>query len=116
MEAGEAVIPELFVVGEPVADGGELVGEEVVAAFAAVALFGDEAGFEKDAEVLGDGGTGHAEFAGDGVDGAVGGEEEVEHATARGVADGLEDVGFVFECCDHERNICKGMLTRQVMT
>ena len=86
MESREAVVPEAFVVGEPIADDAELLGYEMVAALAAVALFGDEAGVEQDAEVLRDGRAAHFEMAGDCARGVIGVREEVEHSAASGVA------------------------------
>ena len=97
----EAVIPEALVLSEPVADGGQLFGEEAVATFSAVALFGDQAGIEEDAKVLGDGGAGHLEVAGDRVDGAVFFAQQVEDVAARGVGDGGEDVGLALGGGEH---------------
>lgn len=79
----------------------------MVAAFPAMPLLGDKACIEQDAEVLGDGGTRHHEMPGDGVDGTVGLEEEIEHPPARGVADGFEDVLLAIRSCDHAETIRK---------
>ena len=114
MELPEAVVPEAVVEGDPVADGGEAVGAEVVEALAALALLGDEAGVEEDAEVLGDGGSAHVEVGGEVVDGAVGVGEEAEHAAPGGMADGVEDVLLAVGGAGHGGNIRKRQLTSQV--
>jgi hypothetical protein len=110
----EAVVPESLVTRDPVPHGAELIGDEVVAAFAAVALLGEEAGIEEDAEVLGDRGAAHLEVPGDRIDRPVGPGEEVEHVTPGGMADGGEDVGFAVEGDGHDRNMRKQVLTCQV--
>ncbi len=48
----EAVVPEPFVLRDPVPHRAELFRDELVAAFAAVPLLGQETGIEQDAEVL----------------------------------------------------------------
>ena len=107
MKALEAVVPEPLVARDPVAHGAELIGDEVVAAFAAVALLGEKTGIEQDAEMLRDRGAAHLEVAGDGIDRTIGAREEVEHVTPRRVADGGEDVGLTIGRDDHGDNMRK---------
>ena len=95
----QALVPEPLVMREPVANGLELLGDQAVTAFAAVALLGDEAGIEQDAQMLRDGGPSHREVAGDGVDGLVALGQEVEHAASCRMADRFEDL--VADCRRH---------------
>ena len=90
----EAVVPELFVMRDPVPHRAELFRNEAVAAFAAVPLLGDETGIEQDAKVLGDGGAAHLELSRDRVDRAVGLDEEIQHSATRGMANCPKDIGL----------------------
>ena len=107
MQKREAVVPELLVVGDPFADRAESFGDEVVAALAAVSLFVHESGIEEYAKVLGDGRATHSEVAGDSVDRMVAVQQQIEHPTARGMADCSEDIRLTIGGYDHAANIRK---------
>src|ERR1700710_2128387 len=101
LKTPQVVVPEPLVLRDPVPHGAESFGDEVVAAFAAVPLLGHQSGIEQDAEVLGDGGTGHHEVCRNRVDGAVGLGEEVEYAATRRMTDRPEDVLLAIPSSHH---------------
>ena len=110
----EMVVPEPLVLRDPVAYGGESFGDEVVAAFAAVPLLGQETGIEQDAEVLRDRRAAHFEVCRNVADGALGFGEQIQHLTARTMADRGEHIGLATGIQDHAVNIRKRSLTCQL--
>jgi hypothetical protein len=111
----DLVGPEAFVGLDPVVDGFELLGVEVVEAHLAALADGDDAYFAENAEVLGDGGLREAEDGYDVVDGVIAAvDEEGDDVSAAGLGDGVEGV------CGgggsrHVRNIYTHMGICQVM-
>jgi hypothetical protein len=92
---------------DPVAHRAESRGDEVVAAFAAVPLFGQETGIEQDAEVLGDRRPAHLEMSRNRARGAVGLGEEIEHPAPRWVADRPKNIWLAIRSGHHAASICK---------
>jgi dihydrofolate reductase len=90
LKAPQVVVPEPFVVRDPVAHGSETLGHEAVPALSAAPLLGHESGVEEDAEVLGHGRAAHLEVAGERLYGTLAVGEEVEDPAARWMADGPE--------------------------
>src|SRR6266498_1464162 len=93
LEALEAFVPEPLVMRDPVPHRTELLGGEAVAALPTVPLFGDQAGVEEDAQVLGDRRAAHLEVRRDRIDRAVAIGEQVEYPAPGRMADRSEDFG-----------------------
>jgi hypothetical protein len=72
LETLERVVPELFVLRDPVPHRTELRGDEAIAPLSAVPLLRHETGIKQDAEVLGDSRSAHLEMSRNRIDGAVG--------------------------------------------
>lgn len=104
MKTLEAVVPKLLVIRNPISHRTESVGDEVVVAFAAVPLLADETGIEQDAKVLGNGRSAHLEMAGNGVDRAIGLEQEIENPAARGMPNSGKDICLTITNCHHGRH------------
>jgi len=103
-------------VGEPVANGTEALGNELIATFATVPRFGEQSGIEEDAEMLRHGRPAHLEVDGQPVDGAVAIPQQMEDLPPGGMANGGEDGLFVLLVvvdADHGWMIGKYFLTRQ---
>ena len=88
------LIPESFVMRDPVAHRAKTFGDEVISAFAAVPLLGHQSRIEQDAKVLRDRRPAHLEMHRDRLDGMVGLSEQVEHVSPRRMADRSEYIGF----------------------
>jgi hypothetical protein len=105
--------PEAAERGQPGFDFVERFGFKTVEA----ALRGDggfhETGVAQDAQVLGNGGLGHAELALDLSDGLLGGEQEAENGAAIGLGDDLEG-RFHGYCILHGAYTCQGILGAMV--
>ena len=76
---------------EPVIHGEQGLRVEMIEAVAAGAVFADEAGAAKQAEMFGDGGAGYGEGAGNFAGGLIAAAKEVKHGAAGGVGEGAED-------------------------
>lgn len=108
----EVVVPEPLVLREPVPHRAESFRDEVVAAFAAVPLLGQETGIEQDAEVLGDCRAAHFKVRSDVADRAVFGEQ-IQHLASRTMTDRGEDIGLAIQSQNHGATIRKQSLTCQ---
>ena len=69
------------------------LGAETIAALASNATHGDQSGVTQHTKMLGDGGASHAKGLGEAVDGLLAATEQVEQASAGGLANGGENVG-----------------------
>lgn len=107
------VVPEPLVMGDPVPHRTESFGDEVVAAFAAVALLCQETGIQQDAEVLGDRRAAHFEVGGDVADRAHISSQQIQHLASRTMADRCENIGLAIGSQDHDVNMRKQLLTCQ---
>ena len=74
---------------DPLLDGAQSLGVQVIDALPTVGLRGDEPGVEKDAELLRDGRLRNCEAAGNFGGGLGSGPEEIQDLAARVVRDGL---------------------------
>ena len=99
---------------DPVPHRAKLLGDEPIAAFAAVPSLGDETGIKQDAEMLRDGWAAHLELPRNRADGALSLDKEIKHPAARGMADSPKDIRLAIGPYYHVTNIRKLMLTRQV--
>jgi len=109
----EAVVPESLVMGDPVAHWAESCRDELVTALAAVPLLGQEAGIEQDPQVLGDCRAAHFEVGGDVADRAHVSDEQIQHLTARTMANRGKYIGLTNGRQDHGFNMRKQLLTCQ---
>jgi hypothetical protein len=107
LESLEVVIPEPLIMRDPVPYRAESFGDEVVAAFAAVPLFGHESGIKQDAEVLGDGRAAHPEVSRNRVHGAIVLDEQIQHPAPRRMTDRPEDGLLAIGSPHHGANIRK---------
>jgi hypothetical protein len=101
-EAGKVRAPEAAVLVEPVVDGAEGFGIELIDAVAAFAMLVHEVGAAEEAEVLGDGRTGNGKGSGDFSGGLAAAAEEIEDGTAGGIGESLKGGG---------RRICNRTVT-----
>jgi hypothetical protein len=88
----KAVVPKPLVKRDPVTHRTEPRGDEAISPLSAMPLLRHETGIEKDAEVLGDGWAAHLEMSRNRVDGAVGIDEEIQHAATSGMANRPKDI------------------------
>ena len=114
LESLEVVVPEPLVVRDPVPHRAESFGDEVVAAFAAVPLIGQETGIEQDAKVLGDRRAAHFEVCSNVADRSIGFGEQIQHLASPKMADRCEHIGLAIGSYHHAAIIGKQMLTCQV--
>ena len=98
---------------DPVPHRAKSFGNKAVAAFSAMPLLGHETGIEQDAEVLGNRRSAHLEMPRNRVDGAVGRDEQIQHAASRGMTDGPKDILLAIRSPHHVPNIRKQQLTSQ---
>jgi len=113
--AVEVVLKRIDVPGPEAAEGSqpgidllEGLGTEAVEAALRVDGGFDEAGLAEHAQVLGDGGLGHAKPALDFADGLMGGEQEAEDGAAVGFGDDLEG-GFHTPYIPQSVYTCQGI-------
>lgn len=92
------IVPEPLVVRDPVPHRTETLGDKAVAALPPVPLFGDEADFEEDAQMLRDGRAAHLEVRCNFVDWSVAVGEQVEHTASGRVTDRSKDLAFALGC------------------
>ena len=101
VEAREIGFPDAAVIFKPLGGFGEPARVDAAGAALGVAAAGDKAGTFEDAEVLGDGGLGHREGAGELVNGGFAGAETGEDGAAGGIGErgegGVESL-FVGHC------------------
>jgi len=110
----EAIVPELFVLRDPVPDWGEAFRDESVTAFAAVAPFGYKTSIKQNAKVLRDGRATHVEVCRDDAHGPLGYGQQIEHPASRPMADRCEHIRLAAASQDHTANMRKQSLTCQV--
>ena len=113
LQPPEVVIPESLVVRDPVPHGGEPLRDESIVTLPAMPLFGNQAGIEQHAQVLGNRGTGHLKMTGERMNGALGQSQEIEHLAPRRMTDRPKDRLFVIGSFHHAANIRKKYLTSQ---
>lgn len=88
----EMVVPEPFIMYEPIPHRPKPRGHETVATLPAATLLGHKSGIEQDAQMLRDGWATHLEVSRDRVDRAVGLEKEIEHAAPRGMTNCAKNI------------------------
>lgn len=113
------IVPELLVMGNPVAHRTKPFWNEAVAAFAAMPLFSHQTGIEQDTKVLRHGRTAHFEVGSNVVDRALGFIEQIQHLASPAMAYRYEHIGLGIGIGlsigrhDHTVIISKRLLTRQ---
>jgi len=107
-ESIDVSVPEAAEGSEPRVDFPERFGPEAIEAALPVDGSLDEAGIAEDAEVLGDGGLGHAEVALDLSDGLLGGDQEGEDGAAAGLGNNFER-GIHALYIPHRAYACQGI-------
>jgi hypothetical protein len=89
-QISEIRAPKAAVLLNPGVDGAERLGIELINAVAAFAVLADEMSAAQQAQMLGNGGTGDWESAGNLSRWLAAAAEKIEHRAARGVGEGLE--------------------------
>ncbi len=110
-EPPQVVVPEAFVVGQPVVDLSQWLGGEAIASLAPMSALGDQSGIQQNTQVLRDRWPADAEVARDVIDGALTLGQEVEDAPPHGMGNRPKD----FRLCVivHTSIIRKQLLTYQ---
>jgi hypothetical protein len=93
LDARKLVAPEALKGAGPFMERADGFGVGAIEHLAAVPANVNEADFEQDAKMLGDGGLGKPEGGDDSADGALVGDEEGEDVAAAGFGDSIEGVG-----------------------
>lgn len=111
LKPSETIIPESFVVPDPIAHRREAFGHESIPPLAPVPLLRDKPRLEQDAQMLRHRRPGHHKMPGDRSGRVLRCRQQIKHPAPRGVADRPENV--LSNRRWHSGNIRKKMLTHQ---
>lgn len=114
LQALQMVIPELFVVRQPVAHWSELSRDKMISPFTPMPLLRHQAGIQQDAKMLRDRRSAHLEMPGKDIDGSVRLDKQIQHPATRRMADRSKHIRFMISDCYHAASIGKRFLTSQV--
>lgn len=107
LQAFEAVVPEPFIVGNPIPNRSQPLGNQAIAIFPTMPRFGHKTGGQQDSEMLGNGRPAHLEMAGDAIDRALAFSEQVQDLSSYGAADGTESLRLLLVGKNHGKIIGK---------